>query len=67
MPMISGPPVPGQIVRVRQRQYLVEDVVKPPVVGDFSLVRMACLDDDAQGQPLEALWESEVDPEILSG
>jgi superfamily II DNA or RNA helicase len=28
---------------------------------------MACLDDDAQGQPLEVLWEKELDPEILSG
>ena len=65
--MISPPPSPGQIVRVRQRQYLVEDVVKAPVLGDSAIVRMACLDDDAQGQPLEVLWEKEVDPEILSG
>jgi ATP-dependent DNA helicase RecG len=29
------------------------------------MVRMACLDDDAQGQPLEVVWELELDPEIL--
>ena len=67
MAMISEPPVPGQIVRVRQRHYLVEETVKAPVLGDCAIVRMACLDDDAQGQALEVLWEKEVDPEILSG
>jgi superfamily II DNA or RNA helicase len=29
------------------------------------MVRLACLDDDAQGQPLEVIWELELDPEIL--
>jgi hypothetical protein len=58
---------PGQIVRVRQRQYLVEQVVPPPVPSDATLLRLSCLDDDAQGQPLEVLWEKEVDPAILSG
>ena len=29
-----------------------------------TLVRLSCLDDDAQGQPLEVLWEKEVDSEI---
>ena len=67
MSMILEPPSPGQVVRVRQRQYLVEEVVPAPDFGDSPLVRMACLDDDAQGQPLEALWDKEVDPEILSG
>ena len=60
-------PTPGQGARVRQRQYLVEEVVVPPNAGDSTLVRLSCLDDDAQGQPLEVLWEKEVDPEILTG
>jgi hypothetical protein len=55
----------GQIVRVRSRQYLVEDVVLPPNAGDQTLVRLSCLDDDAQGVPLEALWECEVDARIV--
>jgi len=29
-------------------------------------VRGACLDDDAQGQPLEVLWEHELDAEVLT-
>lgn len=61
------PPQPGQIVRLRQRQYLVEEAVSPPRPGDATLVRLSCLDDDAQGQPLEALWEAEVDGEVLTG
>ena len=65
--MIGAPPQPGQIVRVRQRQYLAEEVVAPPSPGDATLVRLSCLDDDAQGEPLEVLWEMEVDPEILTG
>lgn len=67
MKQIAMPPQPGQIVRVRCRQYLVEEVVAPPDVGDATLVRLACVDDDAQGQELEVLWEKEVDPEILTG
>ncbi len=55
----------GQIVRVRQRQYLVEEVTNPPRVGDCAVVCMACLDDDNQGKPLEVLWQKEVDAEIL--
>ena len=58
-------PQPGQIARVRSRQYLVEDVVRPPQPGDQTLVRLSCLDDDAQGQPLGVLWEKEVDAELL--
>ena len=31
------------------------------------LVRLSCIDDDNQGQPLDVLWEHELDPEILTG
>jgi SNF2 family DNA or RNA helicase len=64
---IPPPPKPGEIVRVRSRRYLVENVAAPPRPGDAALVSMACLDDDAQGQPLKVLWEKEIDPEILTG
>lgn len=56
-------PETGQAVRVRTRTYLVESVQPSPGTG--TLVRLACLDDDAQGQPLEIVWELELDPEIL--
>ncbi len=60
-------PTPGQIARVRQRHYLVEETVAPPRPGDSTLVKLSCIDDDAQGQPLEVLWEREVDSELPSG
>ncbi len=60
-------PEPGQITRVRQRTYLVEEVVEPKRIADSTLVRLACVDDDNQGQPLEVLWEREIDREIITG
>lgn len=57
-------PEPGQVVRIRTRTYLVEAVT--PGAGGH-MVTMACLDDDAQGQTLEVVWEIELDTEILDG
>ena len=54
---LPSAPAPGEIVRVRQRQYLVEDVQPPPEPGEATLVSMSCLDDDAQVEALEVLWE----------
>lgn len=65
--MNPPPKLPGEIARVRQRQYLVEEIVPPPTVGDATLIRLSCLDDDAQGQALEVLWEAELDAEVLRG
>lgn len=50
---------------MRSRQYLVQEVVPSPAPGEQSLVRLACLDDDAQGVPLDVLWEKELDAEVL--
>ncbi len=55
-------PRAGDVVRLRTRTYLVESV--EPAVGG-NLIRMACLDDDAQGQPLESVWELELDREVI--
>ena len=60
-------PSPGQIVAVRSRRYLVEEVAPPPSPGDDSLVRLSCLDDDAQGEALDVLWEREVDARTVTG
>ncbi|HEY9695843.1 MAG TPA: DISARM system SNF2-like helicase DrmD [Trichocoleus sp.] len=51
----------GSIVRVRSRQYLVEDVLEKHSSQEDTRVRLACLDDDALGEMLEVLWEREVD------
>jgi ERCC4-related helicase len=58
-------PAAGDIVRVRSRQYLVEGVDLPPQAGDSTLLRLSCLEDDAQGDPLEVLWEREIDATLL--
>lgn len=55
----------GQIVRVRTRTYLVESVDRLGGVG--TQVSLACLDDDAQGQQLEVIWEIELDAQNLDG
>jgi SNF2 family DNA or RNA helicase len=52
---------------VRSRQYLVEDVIPAARQVDSTLVRLSCLEDDAQGEPLEVLWEKEIDSRIIDG
>lgn len=56
-------PQTGEIVHLRQRLYLVDDVVHSASDGT-TVVRGSCVDDDAQGQKIEALWELEPDAEI---
>lgn len=63
--LVSPPPKPGQVVQVRSRKHLVEGVVAGPTLGDQTLVRLACLDDDSLGTQLEVLWEKEVDAQVL--
>ena len=55
----------GELVHVRSRRWLVEEVVDPPAPGESSRVRLACADDDAQGQSLEVFWDYEIDRWIL--
>src|SRR5690606_20204140 len=58
-------PEAGDIVQVRHRQYLVEDVALPPEPHHATRVRLVCLDDDDQGRVLEVLWELELGARIL--
>lgn len=54
---------PGDLVRVRQRTWLVEQV---EVEEDASpVVRLACVDDDAQGHRLAVAWDAELDGEVI--
>src|ERR1039457_2258341 len=57
----------GQIVAVRQRLYLVDQVICPPNPSDSFLLRLSCVDDDAQGQPLDVLWDRELDAQVITG
>ena len=58
-------PRTGDIVAVRHRQWLVEEVVPPPGEGHATRVRMVCLDDDNAGRVLEVLWELELGAKVL--
>jgi len=60
------PPEQGQLVQVRSRRWLVEEVVLAPEPGQSALVRLACADDDAQGQTLDVYWSHEPDRMILT-
>jgi len=52
-------PEVGELVQVRSRRWLVEEVVLSATPGQSSLVRLACADDDAQGQALAVFWDYE--------
>jgi ERCC4-related helicase len=51
-------PPAGEFVEVRGRRWLVEGV---PMLADVSAVRLACVDDDAQGEVVEVAWPAELD------
>jgi len=55
----------GQMVQVRSRRWLVEDVMPPSTPRDSALISLSCADDDAQGQSLEVYWDYELDRKIL--
>ena len=58
---------PGSLVHVRQRRWIVEGSTAGQDPGDATLVDLACIDDDAQGQPLTVLWECEPDAQVIEG
>lgn len=60
---MDSPPV-GSFVRVRGRRWLVEGERE---LGDrLSALRLACIDDDAQGESTELLWRAEIDAATLA-
>src|SRR5688572_16991609 len=56
-------PAAGDFVEVRTRRWLVEGAS-----GERALLRarLACIDDDAQGERLEVLWRDEVDASVIA-
>src|SRR6266536_109878 len=65
---VPGPPEQGQLVDVRQRRYVVTDVVRSALPGDpllapghhlQHLVSLASVEDDAIGEELQVIWEIE--------
>lgn len=58
-------PEPGNVIRLRHRQWLVEDVSLPPEPHQLTLVKAVCLDDDNQGQAIDVLWEMELGAQVV--
>lgn len=56
-------PERGELVQVRSRRWLVEDVRYTS--DERPVVALACADDDAQGEELEVFWDYEIDRKIL--
>jgi hypothetical protein len=59
---MASVPQRGDFVRVRSRRWLVED--ERPIDG-LKTLRLACVDDDAQGELAEVLWDAEIDGSVL--
>ena len=57
-------PQRGDFVRVRTRRWLVED--ERQISGGLTTLRLACVDDDAQGETVDLLWDAELDGSILT-
>jgi hypothetical protein len=53
----------GDFVRVRTRRWLVEG--EGPAGDGLTTLRLACVDDDAQGETVEVLWDAELDGSVL--
>ncbi len=53
-------PKVGELVQVRSRRWLVDEIIPPKSPGQTCVIRLSCADDDAQGQPLEVLWDYEL-------
>ena len=64
-PLPDRAPAQGELVQVRARRWLVEEVVPAGAPGQSPLVRLACADDDNQGQSLDVFWDYELDRQIL--
>ncbi len=58
-------PSPGQLVRVRARRWLVEQVAPGRHSGEQTFVRLAGVDDDNRERSAALLWERELDAEVL--
>lgn len=65
--LVLDPPEQGQLVQVRQRQYVVSEVVKSglearplyPNAPVHHLVTLQSVEDDALGEELQVIWELE--------
>jgi hypothetical protein len=60
---MTATPQRSDFVRVRTRRWLVED--ERSAGGGLAALRLAFVDDDAQGEVVEVLWDAELDGSVL--
>jgi ERCC4-related helicase len=54
----------GDVVHVRSRRWLVEQVSEPTATWESPLVRLSCVEDDALGEQVQVLWDHELDARV---
>ncbi len=64
-PLPTRLPSPGELVQVRARRWLVDEVRVPTGEAASPVVALSCADDDNQGQALEVFWDYEPDRRII--
>src|SRR6516225_4324304 len=71
---VTGPPEQGQLVSVRSRQWIVNEVrpstlPPPPLKLTFSgpqhLLTLASIEDDGLGEELQVIWEIELGAKVI--
>ncbi|HJZ60183.1 MAG TPA: DISARM system SNF2-like helicase DrmD [Gemmataceae bacterium] len=71
---VSSPPEQGQLVSVRSRQWIVNDVrpstlpaaaLKPTFSGPQHLLTLASVEDDGLGEELQVIWEIEPGAKVI--
>ena len=55
----------GDLVRLRGREWVVEALKPAGTTQELSTVELACIADDAQGETLRAMLESEIDVRLV--
>jgi superfamily II DNA or RNA helicase len=70
--MTISAPSPGQLVQVRRRQFIVQDVhasglLRSDLARPQHRVRMSSIEEDSLGEELEVVWEIEPGASILHG
>src|SRR5438034_5069235 len=71
---VASPPEQGQLVSVRSRQWIVNDVrpstlpppaLKPTFSGPQHLLTLASVEDDGLGEELQVIWEIEPGAKVI--
>src|SRR6478672_2518973 len=71
---VTSPPEQGQLVSIRSRQWVVNDVrpstlpalaLKPTFAGPQNLLTLSSVEDDGLGEELQVVWEIEPGAKVV--